>query len=60
MSSMSATIGLTGEVDFDEALNCLPNPVSSRIRSSDGATLSRGTDRINVDYSADLPADMCR
>ena len=60
MSSMSARVGLTGTVELGEALNCLPNPVSSRIRSSDGATLSRGTDRINVDYSADLPADMCR
>lgn len=60
MSSMSATVGLTGAVQFGDALGCLPNPASSRIRSSDGATLIRGTDRVEVDYNADLPDNMCR
>ena len=60
MSSMSATVGLTGAVHFGEALNCLPNPASSRVRNSDGATLLRGTDKVDVDYNAELPADMCR
>lgn len=60
MQTSSAFVKLDGTIEFEAPLDCLPNPASSRIRSSDNAQLIQGIDQIKVDYNVELPADLCR
>ena len=60
MQTSSAYVGIDGTTRFEAPLDCLTNPASSRIRSSDNAQLIQGVDQIEVDYDAELPPDLCR